>query len=95
MLHIQVKKQCPEQTHTPVASSSLHNQCVQWGNDCLFNKEQKWRHRCREQRRDCYGAGDGAWEIGIDIYVIVILCLEYVTSENCCAAQGTLGNALR
>ena len=34
------------------------------------------------------GAGDGAWEIGIDIYVIVILCSKYVTSENLLCSTG-------
>ena len=63
-------------------------QHTEWGNDCFFNKEKKWRHRCREQRHDCQGAGEGAWEIRIDIYVIATRRLKYETNENLLCSTG-------
>ena len=40
-------------------------QPTEWGNDCFFNKEQKWRHRCREQGMIAKGAGEGRGKSGL------------------------------
>ena len=41
------------------------------------------------------GAAGRNWEIGIDMYTLLILCLKQVTNENIYSiAQGTLLNAL-
>lgn len=34
-------------------------QPTEWGSDCLFNEERKWRHRCREQGMIAKAAGGG------------------------------------
>ena len=34
--------------------------------------------------------GQDDWEIGIDIYMVLRLCIKQVTNENRCIAQETL-----
>ena len=67
---------------------------TRWGKDCFFNKERKWRHRWREQRHDCQGAGEGAWESGLDRHTTVMLCLEPLSDEDLPCPRGELGSAL-
>ena len=45
------------------------------------------------KRMDTKGEGGGGmnWEIGIDIYMLLILCIKEITY---CVAQGTLLSAL-
>ena len=54
----------------------------------LFAK-QKQTHRCREQT---YGHQEGKgglnWEIGIDAYTSLILCIKQVTNENLLYSSG-------
>ena len=54
------------------------------------------RHKCREQT-DRYQVGKRSgmfWEIVIDIYTPLILCIKYITSENLPYSTGTLLNTL-
>ena len=54
------------------------------------------RHKCRKQTyRYQVGKRSGMfWEIEIDIYTPLILCIKYITSENLLYSTGTLLNAL-
>ena len=47
----------------------------------LFAK-QKYRHRCTEQTCEPRGEGrDGMdWEIEVDLYTLLILCIKYITN---------------
>ena len=50
----------------------------------LFAK-QKFRHRCREQTYGHQGGGRRGgmnWEIGINIYTLLILHIKYITNEK-------------
>ena len=62
-------------------------QPTEWGSDCLFNEERKWRHRCREQGMIAKAAG-GAWEIGIGVCVTATRCLKYEANENLLCSTG-------
>ena len=62
-----------------------------------FFAEQKQRHRRREQMYGYQGGkGEGGmnWEIGIDTYTLLIVCIKQTIEGNICIAQGTLLNAL-
>ena len=58
----------------------------------LFTK-QKYRHRGREQMyfMDTEGESGGGrnWEVGIDIYMLLILCIEWVANEDLLCSTGS------
>ena len=38
--------------------------------------------------------GGRNWEIGVDIYTLLIKCVKQITNKTYCTAQGTLPSAL-
>ena len=49
-------------------------------------------NKCMDTKRGKEGGMN--WEIGIDIYTLLILYIKWITSETYCIAQGTLLSAL-
>ena len=48
-----------------------------------IDAKQKWEHRCREQMYGYQGGkgrGGKNWEVGIDIFTPLILCIKQITN---------------
>ena len=60
------------------------------GTDDLICKAEK-RHRCPDQIYGCQWGGQGRrnWEIGIDIYTLLILCVKQITDDNILCRTGS------
>ena len=62
--------------------------------DLIYKAEIETRRR---EQMYGYQGGKGSginWDIGIDIYTLLILCIKYLTNENLLCSTGTLLNAL-
>jgi len=56
------------------------------------NKDTDIENNCMDTGGEREGGMN--WEIGTDIYMLLILYVKWITNENVLIAQGTLLNAL-
>ena len=59
------------------------------------NRDTEVGEKHLDMKRKSWGMGGMNWEVGIDIFTLLMLCIKQITNEYCTGiAQGVLSSAL-